>query len=101
MRIRRSPTHITINLAPADIKKEGSGFDLPMALGILGATARSTRKISDYVLVGELWLDGGVRGSAEHCPSPWQPEISKIKNLIVQESNAREAAVVSGVNVYP
>jgi len=57
------PTHITINLAPADIKKEGSGFDLPMALGIVGAYGGLTAKeIPDYVFVGELSLDGGVRG---------------------------------------
>src|SRR4051794_21128574 len=57
------PTHITVNLAPADIKKEGSGFDLPMALGILGAYgALNKKEIPDYVLVGELSLDGGLRG---------------------------------------
>ena len=56
------PTRITINLAPADIRKEGSGFDLPMALGILGAYGALARKdVSEYVLVGELSLDGGVR----------------------------------------
>ena len=57
------PTHITINLAPADIKKEGSGFDLPMAMGILGAYGGLVKKeLQEYVMVGELSLDGGVRG---------------------------------------
>jgi len=57
------PTQITINLAPADIKKEGSGFDLPMALGIVGAYGGLTKKdIPDCLFVGELSLDGGVRG---------------------------------------
>ena len=57
------PTHITINLAPADIKKEGSGFDLPMALGIVGAYGGLTvKEISDCLFVGELSLDGGIRG---------------------------------------
>jgi magnesium chelatase family protein len=57
------PTHITINLAPADIKKEGSGFDLPMALGIVGAYGGLTKKeMTDCLFVGELSLDGGVRG---------------------------------------
>src|SRR5881394_919831 len=57
------PTHITINLAPADIKKEGSGFDLPMALGILGAYGGLAKKeVPDFVFVGELSLDGGIRG---------------------------------------
>src|SRR3974390_3354583 len=56
------PTQITINLAPADIRKEGSGFDLPMALGILGAYGGLTpREIPEWVLVGELSLDGGIR----------------------------------------
>src|SRR6059036_2046022 len=55
-------THITINLAPADLKKEGSGFDLPMAMGILGAYGGLTKPdVSDFVLVGELGLDGGLR----------------------------------------
>src|ERR1041385_8893343 len=55
-------THITINRGPADIKKEGSGFDLPMALGILGAYGALNKKdIPEYVMVGELSLDGGVR----------------------------------------
>src|SRR2546425_7611157 len=57
------PTHITINLAPADIKKEGSGLDLPMALGILGAYGGLAKKeVPDFVFVGELSLDGGIRG---------------------------------------
>jgi len=57
------PTHITVNLAPADIRKEGSGFDLPMALGILGANRGLNKKeLLDCVFVGELSLDGGIRG---------------------------------------
>lgn len=57
------PTHITINLAPADIRKEGSGFDLPMALGILGAYgALNKKELPDCLFVGELSLDGGIRG---------------------------------------
>jgi magnesium chelatase family protein len=68
------PTHITINLAPADIKKEGSGFDLPMAMGILGAYGALTKKeLPDYVLVGELSLDGGLR----HCRSRWQRAVGR------------------------
>src|SRR2546429_1986340 len=56
-------TQITINLAPADIRKEGSGFDLPMALGILGAYGGlNKKKIQDCVFVGELFFDGGGRG---------------------------------------
>ncbi len=96
------PTHITINLAPADIKKEGSGYDLPMALGILGAYGGIARKeIPDYVLVGELSLDGGLRGVRGALPIAIAARTRKIPNLIVPAINAREAAVVSSVNVFP
>src|SRR5512135_19126 len=96
------PTHITINLAPADIKKEGSGFDLPMALGIVGAYGGLTAKeIPDYVFVGELSLDGGVRGVRGALPIAIAARGKKISRLVVPEINAREAAVVSGVGVYP
>jgi Subunit ChlI of Mg-chelatase len=96
------PTHITINLAPADIKKEGSGFDLPMALGILGAYGGLNKKeISDCLFVGELSLDGGVRGVRGALPIAIEARGKKISRLIVPEVNAREAAMVGGVDVYP
>jgi magnesium chelatase family protein len=96
------PTQITINLAPADIKKEGSGFDLPMAMGILGAYGGLTKKdVSDYVLVGELSLDGGIRGVRGALPIAIAARANKIARLVVPEVNAREAAVVNGVSVYP
>jgi magnesium chelatase family protein len=96
------PTHITINLAPADIKKEGSGFDLPMAMGILGAYGGLTRKqVPDAVLVGELSLDGSLRGVRGALPIAIAARQKKIPSLIVPEINAREAAVVGGVSVYP
>src|SRR5258708_15670593 len=96
------PTHITINLAPADIKKEGSGFDLPMAMGILGAYGALTRKeLPEYVLVGELSLDGGLRGVRGALPIAIAVRSNHIQKLIVPEVNAREAAVVSGLDVFP
>ncbi|HSA94393.1 MAG TPA: YifB family Mg chelatase-like AAA ATPase, partial [Terriglobales bacterium] len=96
------PTHITVNLAPADIRKEGSGFDLPMALGILGCYGALIRKeLPEWVLVGELSLDGGVRGVRGALPIAVAARAKGIANLIVPEVNAREAAVVSGVQVYP
>jgi magnesium chelatase family protein len=65
------PTYITVNLAPADIRKEGSGFDLPIALGILGACGGLNKKERlDCIFVGELSLDGGIRGFGEPCPLP-------------------------------
>jgi magnesium chelatase family protein len=96
------PTHITINLAPADIKKEGSGFDLPMAMGILGCYgALNKKELPEFVLVGELSLDGGIRGVRGALPIAIAARGKKIQNLIVPEANAREAAVVTGVSVYP
>ena len=96
------PTRITINLAPADLKKEGSGFDLPIAIGILGAYgALSIKDISDFVLVGELGLDGSLRAVQGMLPIAIAARTAGIKNLLIPAANAREAAVVSGVNVYP
>ena len=96
------PTHITINLAPADIRKEGSGFDLPMALGILGAYGGLTRKeVPDCLFVGELSLDGGIRGVRGALPIAIEARSRKISRLIVPEVNSREAAMVGGVEVYP
>src|SRR5256885_3092433 len=95
-------THITINLAPADIRKEGSGFDLPMALGILGAYGGLNKKeVPDCLFVGELSLDGGVRGVRGALPIAIESRGRKISRLIVPELNAREAAMVGGVEVYP
>src|SRR5216684_1814668 len=95
-------TNITINLAPADIRKEGSGFDLPMALGILGAYGGLNKKeIPDALFVGELSLDGGVRGVRGALPIAIEARRAKVKRMIVPEVNAREAAMVGGVEVYP
>jgi magnesium chelatase family protein len=96
------PTVITINLAPADIRKEGSGFDLPMALGILGAYGGLNKKeMSDCLFVGELSLDGGLRGVRGALPIAVEARGKKIARLVVPEINAREAAMVGGVEVYP
>ena len=95
-------TTTTINLAPADIRKEGSGFDLPMALGILGAYGGLNNKPpEDALFVGELSLDGGVRGIRGALPIAVTARANNIRKLIVPEVNAREAALVDGVDVYP
>ena len=95
-------THITVNLAPADIRKEGSGFDLPMALGILGAYGGLSKKeLPDCVFVGELSLDGGIRGVRGALPIAMETRSKKLKRLVAPEVNAREAAMVSGVEVFP
>src|ERR1700730_6305626 len=96
------PTHITINLAPADLKKEGSGFDLPIAVGILGAHgALQSRDLSQFLTVGELGLDGSVRGVPGMLPIAVAARERGIANLIVPAANAPEAAVVEGLTVYP
>jgi len=96
------PTHITINLAPADLKKEGSGFDLPMAVGILGAYgALQVSDLSQFLLVGELGLDGTMRAVPGMLPVAILAREKGIPNLILPAANAAEAAVVEGVNVYP
>ena len=93
-------THITINLAPADIRKEGSGFDLPMALGILGAFGGlNKREITDCLLVGKLSLNGGLRSVRGALPITIEARGKKISRAVVPEANAREAAMVSGVEV--
>ena len=96
------PTQITINLAPADLKKEGSGFDLPMAIGILGAYGvLQLKDLNQFLLVGELGLDGSLRGVPGVLPIAVAARARGIRNLILPERNAAEAAVVDGLNVYP
>jgi len=93
----------TINLAPADVRKEGASFDLPIALGILGANGDLAEGVGliDVVAVGELSLDGRVRAIKGALPIAILARDAKIKHVIVPEENAPEAAVVSGVNIYP
>ena len=96
------PTRITINLAPADLKKVGSGFDLPIAIGILGAYgALHTKELDDFLMVGELGLDGGLRPVQGMLPIAVAARERGIKNLLIPAANAREAAVVDGVRVFP
>ena len=96
------PTFITINLAPADLKKEGSGFDLPIAIGILGAYgALRIQDLTPFLLVGELGLDGKVRPVPGILPVAVMAREKNIPNLILPVDNAPEAAVVEGVNIYP
>jgi len=93
--------NITVNLAPADIKKEGSGFDLPMALGILGATGTfAGRELGEFLFLGELALDGLVRPIRGALSIAVAAKQKGIPNLVVPETNAREAAVVEDIRVY-
>src|ERR1700691_3589515 len=92
---------VTVNLAPADIRKEGSGFDLPMALGLLGCQGTFFGKNLDtHVFLGELSLDGSVRSVRGALSAALAARERGIANVVVPEANAREAAVVEGVNVF-
>ena len=94
--------NITVNLAPADIKKEGSAFDLPLAVGILGGVGLLKRQdLSDFLLVGELSLDGKLRPVRGVLSIAMLAREKKIPCLIVATANAREAAVVGGIEVHP
>ena len=92
---------ITINLAPADIRKEGSGFDLPMAIGIM-ATEGSVdqRLLNRYMMVGELSLDGTLQPVKGALPISIKAREMGFEGLFVPEENVREAAVVNNLNVY-
>ncbi len=93
---------VTVNLAPADIRKEGSGFDLPIALGILCETGQvKPDMLKDYVFVGELSLDGKLRPVKGILPITIESRKNGFKGIIVPEENAREAAMVEGIDVHP
>lgn len=93
---------ITINLAPADVRKEGASFDLPIALGILGANGDLAEENSliHALCVGELSLDGRVRPIKGALPIAILAREASIRHVILPDENAKEAAVVSGVSVY-
>jgi magnesium chelatase family protein len=94
--------HITINLAPADLKKEGSAFDLPMAVGILGASGCvRTQNLSAFLFMGELSLDGSIRPIKGALSMAAMAREKGMHHLIVPEANAHEAAVVEGIRAFP
>jgi len=90
---------VTINLAPANVRKEGAGFDLPMALGILGAMG-TIAPVDSHLLVGELSLDGAIRPVRGALSMAVCARKHGIMNVIVPAENAAEAAVVEGVRVF-
>src|SRR3954449_4583026 len=90
---------VTINLAPANVRKEGAGFDLPMAIGILGAMG-AAGSADKFLLSGELSLDGSIRPVRGCLPVAACARKMGIENLIVPAENAVEAAVVEGVRVF-
>jgi len=92
---------ITINMAPADIRKEGSAYDLPLALGILAASTQiSAPHLEEYLIMGELSLDGGLQPIRGALPMAIKARDDGFKAFILPIQNAREAAVVEGIDVY-
>lgn len=92
---------IVVNLAPADIRKEGSAYDLAIAMAILGASGQlQIEKLNDFLILGELSLDGGIQPIKGALPIAIQAKQDGFKGIILPKDNAREAAIVSGFQVY-
>ena len=93
---------ITISLSPADVKKEGPLFDLPIAIGVLAASEQLLNKeaIEKYVIMGELSLDGELRSIKGALPIAIQARKEEFKGLILPKVNAKEAGMVNNLNVY-
>lgn len=92
---------ITINMAPADIRKEGSAYDLTIAIGILSASGQiNAKKVGDYLIMGELSLDGSLQPLKGVLPIALEAKKMGLKGIILPLVNAREAAIVNGLEVY-
>ena len=92
---------IVVNMAPADIRKEGSAYDLTIAIGIASASDQMpSERLSEFIIMGELSLDGGLLPIRGALPIAVQARAEKFKGLILPEENAREAAIVSDLEVY-
>jgi magnesium chelatase family protein len=92
---------IVVNMAPADIKKEGSSYDLPIAIGILAGNENIlTNKLHEYIIMGELSLDGKIQPVRGALPIAIQAKKENFKGLILPKQNAREAAIVEGLEVF-
>src|SRR6187455_2504764 len=97
------PEHrVTVNLAPADVRKAGSSFDLPIALGVLAASGVVTRRDVDEILIlGELSLDGGIQSARGVLPIAATARKRRFRGLLLPATNGGEAAVVDGLDFYP
>ncbi|HOZ30198.1 MAG TPA: YifB family Mg chelatase-like AAA ATPase [Bacteroidales bacterium] len=92
---------IVINMAPADVRKEGSAYDLPIAIGVLAASEQlNNQMLEDYIIMGELSLDGKVKPVKGALPMAIEARDSGFKGVILPIENTREAAVVEGLEVY-
>jgi magnesium chelatase family protein len=95
------PHRITVNLAPADIRKAGSSFDLPIALGVLAASGTVTRRhVDDVLLIGELSLDGGIQAARGVLPVAAAARRDSFRALLLPRPNHAEAAVVQGLQLF-
>jgi magnesium chelatase family protein len=93
--------HVTVNLAPADVRKEGTGFDLPIAIGILAAEELiQEAALARCFFIGELSLDGSIKGVRGVLPAAFKARELGFQSVFVPEANAAEAAMVEGINVY-
>ena len=96
------PHRITVNLSPADVRKAGTSFDLPIALGILAASGVVERRhIADLVLLGELSLDGSVHATRGALPIAVAARRDGLAGILLPAANAGEAAIVAGLDVLP
>ncbi|MDU0370836.1 YifB family Mg chelatase-like AAA ATPase [Hymenobacter endophyticus] len=99
---RMPRTKVVVNMAPADIRKEGSAYDLPIAVGILHASQQlTTERLGEYVLMGELSLDGELRPVRGVLPIAIQARKEGFKGFILPQENAREAAIVNNLDIIP
>ena len=97
-----SPRRTTVNMAPADVRKEGSLFDLPIAIGFLASTEQiKIDKVKDYVFIGELSLDGSIRKINGLLPIIISALQNGYKKFVIPQENAVEASYIQGVEVYP
>ena len=96
-----TPKRTTVNLAPADMKKEGSAFDFPIAVGFLAGTEQiSTERLNEFVMLGELSLDGSLRRISGVMPILISALQKGYKKFIIPEGNAAEASYIRGIEVY-
>jgi magnesium chelatase family protein len=92
---------IVVNMAPADIRKEGSAYDLTIAIGILAASEQiPSEKLEEFVVMGELSLDGSIKGIKGALPIAIEAKRRGFRGLILPKQNAKEAAIVDGIEVY-
>ena len=92
---------ITVNLAPADLPKEGASYDLPIAVGILAASGQLQAKLDDALFIGELSLDGRLRHVNGVLPQTILVKDKKLVRIFLPSINAKEATIITGVEVYP